>query len=299
MIKVGCCGYPVSIIKYQENFHLIELNKTFYDYPKISTVVKWRENAPKGFEFAVKAHQDISHKFKLNTESSASTFGQMKQVCSLLAAKILLIQTPSSFRPDNLGDAEEFFDRMHRDDLILAWETRGSLWEQKDAYQRLSKILETVDVVHVTDPFKVMPAYTNAVAYFRLHGLGERMYDYQYSNKELQKLYEIAKSFEDKGKEVYVLFNNLAMFDDALRFRRYIKCGKLPSLTKAIGIESVKEVIEGIKFPTTKTSIFKAVGWKLVESEDGKQVRIDELLKDMPLKTYNSVDEVLQEVRFH
>jgi len=299
MIKVGCCGYPTSMKKYQENFHLVELNKTFYDYPKISTVVKWRENAPKGFEFTVKAHQDISHKFKLKAESSAFTFGQMKQICKLLEAKIMLIQTPASFRPNNLTDAEEFFKKMNRDNLILAWETRGPLWEQKDVYQRLSKILETTNVVHVTDPFKTMPAYTDNVAYFRLHGLGDRMYYYQYSNEELKRLHEFAKTFKDKGKETYVLFNNLTMFDDALRFKRYIECGEFSGLTKGIGVESAMEVMKGFKFPATKSVIFKVVGWKLVELGDGKQVRVDQLLKDMPSKAYKSIDEVLQEVKFH
>ena len=95
MIKIGCCGYPTSMKRYQESFHLVELNRTFYDYPRISTVIKWRENVPKGFEFVVKAHQDISHKFKLKAESSVASFGQMKQICRLLEAKILLIQNTS------------------------------------------------------------------------------------------------------------------------------------------------------------------------------------------------------------
>lgn len=299
MIKIGCCGYPTSMKKYQENFHLVELNKTFYDFPQISTVVKWRENAPKRFEFTVKAHQDISHKFKLQAEASASTFGLMKQICKLLEAKILLIQTPASLGPNNLGDAEEFFETMNRDDLILAWETRGPLWEQKAVYQRLGKTLETANVVHVTDPFKVMPAYTGNIAYFRLHGLGDRMYYYQYSNEELERLHGFAKSFEDKGKEVYVLFNNLTMFDDALRFRQYIECGEFSSLTEKAGIESIREVLGGIRFPVTKSVIFKAVGWKLAELEDGKQVRVDLILKDIPSKTYKSIDEVVKEVRSH
>lgn len=298
MIKVGCCGYTTSMKNYQRKFHLVEVNKTFYDYPQVSTVVKWRENAPERFEFTVKAHQDISHKFKLKAESSASTFGQMKQICKLLKAKILLIQTPASFRPGNLEDAEEFFEKMNRDDLILVWETRGPLWEQNTVHRNLGKVLETTDVVHVTDPFKMIPAYTSHIAYFRLHGLGDRMYYYQYSNEELERLREFSKSFEDKGKEVYVLFNNLTMFDDALRFKQYIERGEFPSLTEKVGIESVREVIKGIKFPATKSTIFKAVGWRLIEMEDNKQVRVDQLLKEMPLKTYKAVDEVLQELKF-
>ena len=298
MIKIGCCGYPTSMKKYQENFHLVELNKTFYDYPRISTIVKWRESAPEDFEFTVKAHQDISHKFKLKAESSAASFGQMKQICKLLEAKILLIQTPASFRPDSLDDAKEFFEKMNSDGLTLAWETRGPLWEQKSVYQRLSKILEPSNVVHVTDPLKAMPAYTSTVAYFRLHGLGKRMYYYQYSNEELKKLHASAKSFENEGKEVYVLFNNLTMFDDALRFKHYIECGEFRSLTNNVGIKSMREMLEGIKFPATRSIIFKAIGWKLVELEDVKQVKVDQLLKDIPPKTYNNADEVMQEVRF-
>jgi len=297
MIKIGCCGYPTSMEKYQENFRLVELNKTFYDYPKVSTVVKWRKNAPKGFEFTVKAHQDISHKFRLKAATTASTFGQMKQICKLLEAKILLIQTPASFRPNKLGSAEEFFEKMNRDGLILAWETRGPLWEQKAVHKKLSEILETVNVVHVTDPFRVMPAYASTVAYFRLHGLGNRMYYYQYSNEELKKLHVFVKSFETEGKEVYVLFNNLTMFNDTVRFKQYVERGDFPNLTEKVGTESVREVMRGIKFPATKSTVLKVVGWKLVESEDGKQHRIDQLLKDAPLKTYENIDEVLQEVR--
>ena len=298
MIKIGCCGYPTSMKRYQENFRLVELNSTFYDYPKISTVVKWRENAPKVFEFAVKAHQDISHKFRLKAESSVAAFEQMKQICKLLEAKILLIQTPASFRPTDLGDVEEFFEKINREGLVLAWETRGPLWEQKTVYQRLSKILKITNIVHVTDPFRIMPAYTDAMAYFRLHGLGDRMYYYQYSNEELKKLHGFAKPSEDEGKEVYVLFNNLTMFDDALRFRRYTECGELPRLTRNVGIESARKVVERIKFPTTKSAILRIVGWKLIELEDSKQVRVEQLLKEIPSKTYKSINEVLQEMKF-
>ena len=36
MIKVGCCGYPTSAKGYHENFCVVELNKTFYQYPRIN-----------------------------------------------------------------------------------------------------------------------------------------------------------------------------------------------------------------------------------------------------------------------
>jgi len=80
MLKVGCCGYPTSMKRYYEGFRLVELNCTFYDYPRTSTVVGWREKAPQDFEFTVKAHQDITHKFRFEIKFSLPAFETMKQI---------------------------------------------------------------------------------------------------------------------------------------------------------------------------------------------------------------------------
>lgn len=34
MIKVGCCGFPTSMSQYFKNFNIVELNRTFYQYPR-------------------------------------------------------------------------------------------------------------------------------------------------------------------------------------------------------------------------------------------------------------------------
>jgi uncharacterized protein YecE (DUF72 family) len=297
MIKVGCCGYPTAMKKYQENFSLVELNTTFYRYPKMSTVSRWRNKAPENFKFTVKAHQDISHKFKFSIKPSVKAFEQMKEICKTLKARILLIQTPRSFRPDKLKDACEFLDKINREDLIIVWETRGPSWNEPATREKLAKTLQRLEVPHVTDPFRETPTYTSNVAYFRLHGLGERMYYYQYTDKELKKLHEFVKPLEAKGKEVYVLFNNLSMFDDAVRFICYIETETFPSVTGAVGFESVKRVMERTIYPATKSVLLKKLGWRLVEVEEGKHVRLNELLKDLPSKAYKSVEEVLKEVK--
>jgi len=283
--------------KYQENFGLVELNTTFYQYPKMSTVFGWRNKAPENFEFTVKAHQDISHKFKFSIESSVKAFEQMKQICKALKARILLIQTPGSFRPDKLKDAHEFLDKINREGLVVVWETRGSSWDETATREKLAKMLQELDVSHVTDPFRATPTYTSDVAYFRLHGLGERMYYYQYADEELRRLHEFVKPLEAKGKEVYVLFNNLSMFDDALRFMHYLETKTFPSLTRAVGLESVRKVMERTRYPATKSVLLKKLGWRLIEMEERKQVRLNELLKNIPSKAYGSLEEVLREIK--
>ncbi|MEM3626535.1 MAG: DUF72 domain-containing protein [Candidatus Bathyarchaeia archaeon] len=293
MIKVGCCGFPTSMEKYLENFSLVELNSTFYQYPREKTVKGWRERAPEGFEFTVKAHQDISHKAKLKIEEiSLQAFSRMKEICRALNAKILLIQTPGSFKPDKLEVSQRFFEEVNREDLILVWETRGPAWENKETYNKLGQILEKLDVTHVTDPFRIMPAYTGKVAYFRLHGLGEQMYYYQYSDVELQKLRELILPYEKYGKEVYVLFNNLSMFEDGIRFKEYLHRGTFPKV-----ITSVEAVVEKIRYPISKDVLLKKFGWKLVGLDDGKQVRLETILADLPRKAYRSVEEMLSDLK--
>jgi uncharacterized protein YecE (DUF72 family) len=284
--------------RYFENYRLVELNSTFYEYPKLETVEGWREKAPGDFEFTVKAHQDISHKAKMKLdETCIKAFEKMKEICRTLNAKILLIQTPGSFRPDKLGEAEKFFANINREDLTLVWETRGPEWEKPEVVGRLRQVLSRLNVVHVTDPFRVLPAYTGQIAYFRLHGLGEELYYYQYTDEELRRLSEIAKNFEAEGKTVYVLFNNLSMFEDGLRFMHYLSSGKFPKVTGAVGLESVKSVIAKTRYPTPKSMLVKKVGWRLVEIEEGKQVRLAELLAELPSKTYKNAEELLNALK--
>jgi len=282
--------------KYYESFRLVELNRTFYEYPRMSTVAGWREKAPQDFEFTVKAHQDISHKFRFEMKLSLPAFETMKQICQTLKARILLIQTPGSFRPDKLSDAEDFLSKIKRDDLAVVWETRGPAWDAPEVREKLAERLEALNVVHVTDPFKALPVYTENIAYFRLHGLGRQLYYYQYTDDELRQLRKLIQPFERDGREVYVFFNNLAMFEDAIRFMHYVKTGSFLSLTGAVGIDSVRRVIEKIRYPIAKSVLSQRLGWRLVELEPGKQTRLEELLKPLASKSYGNVEEVLKEM---
>jgi uncharacterized protein YecE (DUF72 family) len=245
----------------------------------------------------VKAHQTISHKFRFRPEPSIKAFEQMKEICKILKARILLIQTPGSLRSNKLKDAEKFFRKISREGLVIVWETRGPAWKLPNARKKLEETLRELDISHVTDPFKATPVYTSEVAYFRLHGLGKQLYYYQFTDEELRWLHDLLKPLETEGKEVYVLFNNLAMFHDAARFKHFIETASFPSLTGAMGLESVKSVIQKTRYPTTKSLLLKRLGWRLIELKEGKQTRLNELLKNLPPKSYENMEEVLQELR--
>jgi uncharacterized protein YecE (DUF72 family) len=297
MIKVGCCGFPVAMNKYYERFSLVELNRTFYQYLRERTVADWRARAPANFEFTVKAHQDISHNCRMKIgEESLHAFERMRRICKLLDSEVLLIQTPGSFKPDRLSDAVRFLSQVNRDDLVLAWETRGPKWETNQVYGRLRTFLKKLNVEHVTDPLRIRPAYTCKVAYFRLHGLGKRLYYYQYDDEDLRRLAEIARQFEKETREVCVLFNNLAMFDDAVRFVHYLSNGVFPRLGKAVGLKSIEDVVRKTRYPVSKTVLIGKVGWKLVQLSRRRQVRLETILVDLPSQTYRNAEELIRKI---
>jgi uncharacterized protein YecE (DUF72 family) len=238
MIKVGCCGFPVSKKKYFENFSVVEIQKTFYKLPTINTAQKWREEA-KDKEFIVKAPQLITHPpnsptykkagiiveeskrgnygFFRPTDEVFRTFKETKDFANALGAKLILFQTPASFTPkeENIDNLRTFMKEIDREDLLILWEPRGN-WEENI----LLPILKELDLIHVVDPFKNKPLY-GEIVYFRLHGRGKG-YRYKYSDEELLDLKEML-AWE---KTNYVMFNNTNMFDDALRFKRLLQSPK-------------------------------------------------------------------------
>src|SRR5215212_12270350 len=60
-VRVGCCGFRSSRESYYELLDSVEVQHTFYQPPQVATLKRWREEAPRGFEFAVKAWQLITH----------------------------------------------------------------------------------------------------------------------------------------------------------------------------------------------------------------------------------------------
>jgi uncharacterized protein YecE (DUF72 family) len=105
--------------KYFERFSLMELNSTFYHYPRQITAEGWRKKAPKSFEFTVKAHKDVSHKAKLKVEeTSLQAFERMKQVCKVLQRYCLFkLQAPSG--PIGLEMRKDFSEK---------WTTETQFW---------------------------------------------------------------------------------------------------------------------------------------------------------------------------
>jgi len=232
MVKVGCCGFPTNKKEYFKKFSLVEIQSTFYEIPaRIETVKKWREEAPRDFEFTIKAFQVITHDSKSptykrlkrkfgnpknygffkNTKEVFDAWEMTREVAKALNSKIIVFQSPASFRPEkeNIDNFRRFFKKIKEKNFISVWEPRGN-WPE-DLIRGLCKEL---NLVHCVDPFKQKPLF-GKINYFRLHGKPGYNLRYEYTEKDLKELLK----FCDK-KENYVLFNNLSMAKDAFRFQK-------------------------------------------------------------------------------
>ena len=233
-LKIGCCGFPVARERYYQKFKVVEVQQTFYQPPRIATVKKWRQQAPVDFEFTVKAWQLITHnpasptyrRLKLKIEEVKRTsygffqptrevlqaWEQVDLIASALRAKIVLFQSPASFRPEktNVDNLRRFFKTITRRNYLFVWEPRGG-WPEP----LIKKLCTELRLIHGVDPFKNEPL-SGGIRYFRLHGITG--YRYKYTDSDLKNL----RNFCPPAVTSYVMFNNTGMWPDADRFRRLL-----------------------------------------------------------------------------
>jgi uncharacterized protein YecE (DUF72 family) len=122
---------------YSRRFSTVEINNTFYRFPRASLLEGWRDGTPDGFTFAVKANQRITHKGRLR-EVEEPTRDFVEQ-CRLLEDKLgpILFQLPPNFKRDD----ERLADFLHILDprLRFAFEFRHESWFDEAVYEILSE----------------------------------------------------------------------------------------------------------------------------------------------------------------
>ena len=234
-IQIGTCGFRTNKLEYAESLKCVEIQHTFYQPPMIKTLERWRAEMPEGFEFTLKAWQLITHEsssptYKLLrrklTEQEAEESGFFKstaivdeayditvECAAALGARTVLFQCPAKFKQtdENISRMRKFFKSRKRKKLNFAWEPRGG-WES----EVVGELCDELDLWHAVDPFKD-PTTTPDRCYYRLHGVVRWRYTYEEGELE-----ELVSLLPRKGLS-YVFFNNVTMFEDALRFESILK----------------------------------------------------------------------------
>src|SRR5215216_4342432 len=51
-VNIGTCGFGVAQAEYARSFSCVEVQHTFYEPPRLTTLNRWRSQMPADFEFA-------------------------------------------------------------------------------------------------------------------------------------------------------------------------------------------------------------------------------------------------------
>ena len=227
MIYIGTSGYfyknwigdfyPLDLPKsryfeyYVKFFNSLELNSTFYRFPKTSTIKSWKYKIKNNFKLSIKANRIITHTKKLNCNEDY--LNKFIETASILQEKlgVILFQLPPSLKYD-LERLEKFVSKLNKN-LKYAIEFRNKSWYNENTYQ----ILKNHNIALVWHDFNQEFIFekTADFEYVRFHGYSGK---YKGSYPE-----DILKEILNKlNNEAYVYFNNTddnSAFKDALKFK--------------------------------------------------------------------------------
>jgi len=282
------------LLAYSKAFNFVEVNSTFYQIPPLREVETWRRLVPHNFQFTVRANKAITHKHKLQpTQEALRTFEKMKQICTILNAPVLHLQTPPKFifTENSVNNLRDFLSSITLGKLGLALEIRG-IAPTKLPFGLL-KTMQDYNMIHSVDLSKgETPAHESDILYSRLFGTGHHNV-YQPTDEELAQIDKKAES--GNFQKVILSFHFVRMYKDAARLKLYKETGKFPQITKYTGLASLEEVLsEDAQFPTTKQALIQDQGWKLFDLTDNKRVHVADFLQKLPERKYSNIGEVIE-----
>jgi len=282
------------LLAYSKAFNFVEVNSTFYQIPPLKEVETWRRLAPRNFQFTVRAHKATTLKYKLQPiAENFKTFEKMKQICTVLDAPVLHLQTPPTFmfNKNSINNFRDLLASINLGKLRLALETRGTASSKLPS--ELMNTMQDHNMIHSVDLSKdETPAYKSDILYSRLFGKG-RHNIYEPTDEELVQIDKKASS--GNFQKIILSFHFVRMYKDAARLKIYKESGKFPQITKYTGLASLEEVLkEDARFPTTKQALIQDQGWKLFDLTENKRIHVAEFLQNLPGRTYNNISEVIE-----
>jgi uncharacterized protein YecE (DUF72 family) len=187
---------------YARHFRTVEINMTFYRFPKPETLKGWLERTPPHFLFTLKANRQITHLKKIKGVGSEVRYFYI--LADWLGDRLgcILFQLPPSLARD-LPLLEDFISTLSPDYRNVI-EFRHESWYEDKVFD----LLRSRNIIFCIVSSQKVPRLfveTAHTAYVRFHGLtGEHRYEY--SDRELE---EWASEIKKLGsKDCYVYFNN-------------------------------------------------------------------------------------------
>jgi uncharacterized protein YecE (DUF72 family) len=189
---------------YLQQFRSAEINNTFYHLPEKKTLEHWRQLAPKGFVFAVKASRYITHMKKLkDPDASISKF--FKRITALGdTLGPILFQLPPKWRYNHDRFCE--FLLSLSSEFRYTFEFRDHSWINPQALDLLSQH-RAAFCIYELDGFLSPKEITADFIYIRLHG-PKGPYQGRYSKQALSSWSDAFSAWQQQGLSVYCYFDN-------------------------------------------------------------------------------------------
>jgi len=185
---------------YASQLNSVEVNFTFRQLVKESTVQKWLGETPEGFRFSVKAHQVITHIKRLkNTADFVPRFLSTVQPLAQ-AGKMgpVLFQLPPNMKADR-GLLEEFLDGLPRG-VPSAFEFRHPSWFSEEIFEALKKCNRALCVAETEE--RVTPDVVTAdFCYYRYRKP-------TYTSEERRAMVNRLQEHRAAGRDVYAFFKH-------------------------------------------------------------------------------------------
>jgi uncharacterized protein YecE (DUF72 family) len=217
---IGCSGfyykgwkekfYPVGLPQrkwfefYCQYFNTVELNVTFYRFPKIKDLKAWYERSPEEFKFTVKAPRLITHFRKfLNAKRETNDFYSVVSsgLQEKLGTVLFQLHPRTEYSEENLERILTTLDSSFANVL----EFRHSSWWRPSVFRTLRQNNITFCGISYPnlpdDVIKTAPA-----VYYRFHGVPQ-LYLSSYSKKQLTTVASEIKKYRNTS-DVYCYFNN-------------------------------------------------------------------------------------------
>lgn len=201
-------GLPARdrLARYVEAFDTVELNASFYRWPRDAAFASWNRRLPAGFTMSVKAPRGLTHAKRLYgpevwTQRIARSWHELRD-----RREALLVQ----LRPDAQRDDArlDWFLGALPPWLQVAVELRHPSWQADAVFDLLARHGAAYCVMSGAGLPCVLRA-TSRLVYVRLHGPDHHhLYAGSYSDADLRWWADRAREWSDDGHDVVAYFNN-------------------------------------------------------------------------------------------
>jgi uncharacterized protein YecE (DUF72 family) len=201
-------GLPAAdrLARYAAAFSTVELNSSFYRWPRPAAFAAWRRRLPDGFRLSVRAPRGLTHGKRLYAPEAWAA--RIAACWHELGSKraVLLVQLPPAQARDDARLA--YFLQSLPGWMRVAVELRHPSWQHEDVFTLLERRAAGYCVMSGAGLPCILRA-TADFAYVRMHGPDQHhLYAGSYGNDSLHWWADRIREWEHLGKDVFVYFNN-------------------------------------------------------------------------------------------